>query len=180
MRMPAFLVFAVLALAPALSQAAVKQATSDSLLIQDSRVLHVTPAKAHAALSDVAHWWNGEHTWSGSSANLSLKPEAGGCFCERWNDNSVQHMQVLGAVKNHQLRLQGGLGPLQGMAVEGVMTFTLKPTGDGSTLNFEYRVNGASASGLDKLAAGVNSVLMEQLDRLQRYAETGKAEAAKP
>ena len=180
MRMPAFLVLALLALAPALSQAAVKQAASDSLLIQDSRVLHVTPAKAYAALSDVAHWWDSEHTWSGNAANLSLKPEADGCFCERWNDNSVRHMQVLVAIKDHQLRLQGGLGPLQGMAAEGVMTFTLKPTGDGSTLSFEYRVNGASSSGLDKLAAGVNSVLMQQLDRLQRYAETGKADAAKP
>ncbi|MBB6187748.1 ATPase [Rhodanobacter sp. MP7CTX1] len=180
MRVPTFVVFVLLAIAPALSQAAVKQAASDSLLIQDSRVLHVTPTKAYAALSEVAHWWDSEHTWSGNAANLSLKAEAGGCFCERWNDNSVQHMQVLGAIKDHQLRLQGGLGPLQGMAVQGVMTFTLKSAGDGSTLSFEYRVNGASASGLDKLAAGVDSVLMQQLDRLQRYAETGKADAAKP
>jgi uncharacterized protein YndB with AHSA1/START domain len=180
MRVPTFLVFVLLALAPALSQAAVKQAASDNLLIQDSRVLHATPARTYTALSDVAHWWDSEHTWSGNAANLSLKPEAGGCFCERWGENSVQHMQVLGAIRDHQLRLQGGLGPLQGMAVQGVMTFTLKPTGDGSTLNFEYRVNGASGSGLDKLAAGVDSVLMQQLDRLQRYAETGKADAAKP
>jgi len=180
MRVPTFVIFALLALAPVLSQAAVKQAASDSLLIQDNRVLHVTPAKAYAALSDVAHWWDSEHTWSSNAANLSLKPEAGGCFCERWNDNSVQHMQVLAAIKDHQLRLEGGLGPLQGMAVQGVMTFTLKPTGVGSTLSFEYRVSGASGSGLDKLAAGVNSVLMQQLDRLQRYAETGKADATKP
>src|SRR5471032_1886551 len=154
MRVPTFVVFVLLALAPALSQAAVKQAASDSLLIQDSRVLHVTPAKAYAALSEVAHWWDSEHTWSGNAANLSLKAEAGGCFCERWNDSSVQHMQVLGSIKDHKLRWQGGLGPLQGMAAQCVMTFTLKPAGDGSTLSFEYRVNGASASGLDKLPAG--------------------------
>jgi hypothetical protein len=49
-----------------------------------------------------------------------------------------------------------------------------------SALSFEYRAIGASASGLDKLAAGVNSVLMQQLDRLRRYAETGKADAARP
>ncbi len=110
MRVPTFLVFVLLALAPAFSHAAVKQAASDNLLIQDSRVLHATPVRTYAALSDVAHWWDSEHTWSGNAANLSLKPEAGGCFCERWNDNSVQHMQVLGAIKDHQLRLQGGLG----------------------------------------------------------------------
>lgn len=180
MRLPSIFAFTLLCGLPVLSHAAVKQASSDSLLIQDSRPLRVTPAQAYAALVDVAHWWNSQHTWSGSAANLSLKPEAGGCFCEQWKDNSVQHMQVLWASKNHLLRLQGGLGPLQDMAVQGVMTFALKPNGDGSTLSFEYRVNGASGSGLDKLAADVDDVLMQQLDRLQRYAETGKPDPVKP
>ncbi|OOG53279.1 SRPBCC family protein [Rhodanobacter sp. C03] len=180
MLLPIVFTLALLSVLPTPSHAAVKQATPDSLVIQDSRVLHVTPAQAYAALVDVARWWNSEHTWSGSATNLSLKPEAGGCFCERWKDNSVQHMQVLWASKDHLLRLQGGLGPLQNMAVQGVMTFTLKPGDAGSTLQFEYRVNGTSGSGLDKLAAGVDGVLMQQLDRLQRYAETGNANSARP
>lgn len=180
MRLPTLFALALLSTLPVPGHAAVKQAASDSVLIQDSRVLHATPAQAYAALIDVAHWWNSEHTWSGSAANLSLKPEAGGCFCERWKDNSVQHMQVLWASKDRLLRLQGALGPLQNMAVQGVMTFNLKPGDGGSTLQFEYRVNGASGSGLDKLAAGVNEVLMQQLDRLQRYAETGHADSSKP
>lgn len=180
MRLPILLALALLSVLPTPSHAAVKQAASDSLLIQDSRVLHVTPAQAYAVLIHVARWWSSEHTWSGSAANLSLEPVAGGCFCERWKDNSVQHMQVLWASKDHLLRLQGGLGPLQDMAVQGVMTFSLKPSASGSTLQFEYRVNGASASGLDKLAAGVDGVLMQQLDRLQHYAETGNADSTRP
>lgn len=180
MRLPILFALALLSALPTPSHAAVKQAASDSLLVQDSRVLHATPAQAYAALVHVARWWSSEHTWSGSAANLSLEPVAGGCFCERWKDNSVQHMQVLWASKDHLLRLQGGLGPLQNMAVQGVMTFTLKPSAGGSTLQFEYRVNGAGGSGLDKLAAGVDAVLMQQLDRLQRYAETGNADSTKP
>lgn len=180
MRLSSILAFTVLSALPVLGHAAVKQARSDSLLIQDHRALHVTPAQAYTALVDVAHWWNSQHTWSGNAANLSLVPEAGGCFCERWSNNSVQHMQVLWASKDHLLRLQGGLGPLQDMAVQGVMTFALKPDGKGSTLSFEYRVNGASGSGLDKLAADVDEVLMQQLDRLQRYAETGRPDPVKP
>lgn len=176
MRPVQWIALVALAALPPVTSADVKQATPDSLLIQGSRNLRATPAKAYAAIADVAHWWSGEHTWSGDAANLSLQPQAGGCFCERWKDNSVQHMQVLWASNGQMLRLQGALGPLQGMAVQGVLTFTLKPAGSGSTLQLEYRVNGVASSALDKIAQGVDGVLMEQLDRLQRYADTGKAD----
>ncbi len=87
---------------------------------------------------------------------------------------------MIWANPSHLLRLDTALGPLQNMAVQGVMTFALKPAADGTTLQFEYRVNGASQSGLDKLAPDIDGVMMEQLQRLQRYAETGKADAGKP
>jgi hypothetical protein len=66
------------------------------------------------------------------------------------------------------------------MAVQGVMTFTLKPSGGDTSLQFEYRVNGSVSSGLDKLAPTVDGVLMAQLQRLQGYAETGKDSPARP
>jgi uncharacterized protein YndB with AHSA1/START domain len=162
------------------AHAEVKEAGADHLLVQDSRVVHASPAKVYAALIDIGHWWNGKHTFSGDAAHLRLQAEAGGCFCEHWNDQSVAHGRVIWASPSHLLRLDTALGPLQNMAVQGVMSFALKPAADGTTLQFEYRVNGASNSGLDKLAPVVDGVLMEQLQRLQRFAETGKADAAGP
>ena len=162
------------------AQAEVKEAAADHLLIQDSRVVHAPPDKLYAALIDVAKWWNGEHSYSGDASHVSLKAEAGGCFCERWDNQSVEHGRVIWAAPGHLLRLDTALGPLQAMAVQGVLTFTLKPAPEGTTLQLEYRVNGSSASGLDKIAPAVNGVLMEQLDRLQRYADGGKGAPAKP
>ena len=160
--------------------AEVKEAGADHLLLQDSRVVHAPPSKLYAALIDIGQWWSSKHTYSGDARHLSLQAVAGGCFCERWNDQSAAHGRVIRANPSHLLRLDTALGPLQNMAVQGVMTFALKPAADGTTLQFEYRVNGASQSGLDKLAPDINGVMMEQLQRLQRYAEAGKADAGKP
>lgn len=162
------------------AHAEVKEAGPDHLLVQDTREIHASPEKLYATLVSIGHWWNSEHTYSNDASHLSIQPEAGGCFCERWAKQSVAHGHVIWANPGHLLRLDTALGPLQNMAVQGVMTFTLKPTPNATTLQFEYRVNGSSVSGLDKLAAPVNDVLMDQLQRLQRYAETGKSEPVKP
>ena len=173
MRHAAIAAAILLPLLASTAHATVKDAAPDHLLVQDSRSVHAPPDKLYAALIDVAHWWNSAHTYSGDASHLSLKAEAGGCFCERWGDQSVEHMRVVWAAPGHMLRLDGALGPLQPMAVNGVMTFTLKPSPEGTAMQFDYRVNGVSQSGLDKLAPAVNAMLSEQLDRLQRYAETG-------
>lgn len=172
----AAILFSLVALS---AHAEVKEAAPDHLLIQDSRTIHASPDKLYATLAEVDHWWNGEHTFSGDASHLSLKAEAGGCFCERWEGQSVEHGRVIWAAPGHVLRLSTALGPLQSMAVTGVMTFTLKPAPDGTALQFDYRVNGASGSGLDKLAPVVDGVLMNQLQRLQRYAEAGDNGPAK-
>lgn len=172
--------FVPLALLASVARAEVKEAGPDHLLVQDSRVIHASPTQLYAALIDVGHWWNSEHTYSGDASHLSLQAEAGGCFCERWGDQSALHGRVLWAAPGHLLRLESSLGPLQGMAVQGVMTFMLKPASGGTTLQFEYRVNGGSTSGLDKLAPTVDGVLMQQLQRLQSYAQTGKSAPLKP
>lgn len=180
MRMQALVAAVLLSLFALDANAEVKEAAPDHLLIQDSRTVHAPPDKLYAALIDVAKWWNGEHSYSGDASHLSLKAEAGGCFCERWGNQSVEHGRVMWAAPGHLLRLDTALGPLQAMAVQGVLTFTLKPAPDGTALQLEYRVNGSSASGLDKIAPAVNGVLMEQLERLQRYADGGKSAPAKP
>ena len=70
---------------------------------------------------------------------------------------NVEHGRVIMVMRDQMLRLQSALGPLQGRAVTGVLTFQLKPDerpGSKATLlTLSYVVNGASASALDKSAA---------------------------
>ena len=153
------------------AHAEVKESGADHLLIQDTRVIHVSPDRLYAAIVDIGHWWSSEHTYSHDATHLSIQPEAGGCFCERWDNQSVAHGRVIWANPGHLLRLDTPLGPLQALAVQGVMTFALKPAPNGTELHLDYRVNGSSASGLDKLAPTINEVLMAQLAQLQRFAE---------
>src|ERR1700693_1962429 len=53
------------------------------------------PDKAYAALLQPSRWWNSEHTFSGSAANLVLDARAGGCWCETLPDGgSVENLHV--------------------------------------------------------------------------------------
>ncbi len=159
------------------ANAEVGETGADHFLIGFSAHVEAPPAKVYVAISEVARWWSAEHTWSGESANLSLKVEAGGCFCERWATGSAEHGRVIVAVKNELLRLDAALGPLQEYAVNGVLTFTLKPTDKDTTeLDVDYLVNGSRASALDQSAPAVDAVLALQIDRLLRYIDTGKAD----
>jgi len=159
-------------------RAEVKSATADGFVIVHSRRVAAEPSKVYAALPAIDRWWNAEHSYSGNAANLSLKAEAGACFCERWRDGEVEHGRVVMALRDQVLRLQASLGPLQSRAVNGVLTFQLKADdasgGKATLLTLTYVVNGASASALDKSAPAVDGVLGEQFDRLARFIETGK------
>jgi hypothetical protein len=101
--------------------------------------------------------------------------EPGGCFCERWNDGAVEHGHIILALRDQLVRLAAPLGPLQAKAVEAVLSFQLRAADGGTALTVGYRVNGSSASALDKDAAAVDGVLTEQVQRLKRLVETGKA-----
>ncbi|HIG44808.1 MAG: hypothetical protein ABGY96_22845 [bacterium] len=69
-----------------------------------------------------------------------------------------------------EVRLIGGLGPLQGMAIHGAMSFRFLRVDKTSTsetetrIIFEYKVMGAS--GLESLAEIVNTVQTMQLEML--------------
>lgn len=146
--------------------------------------IKATPATAWASIVQLPRWWSSSHTYSGQASNLSLDAQAGGCMCERWRDaagasHSVQHAQVLLAQEGRVLRLNGGLGPLQDMAVVGVLTIVTSP-GTGAEagqqfLRMTYRVGGGADAGLDKLAPAVDGVIGEQFKRLKSLIETGSA-----
>lgn len=164
----------VLAAATGAARAETSQVSASGFLVTLRKEVRATPQQVYEAIGRVDKWWNGEHTYSGDAANLSLGLAAGDCFCERWNGNSVLHAQVIYVAKGSVVRLLGGLGPLQELAVNGVLTFATA-TADGKTvLKVTYRVSGSPAAGLDKLAQPVEGVLDEQSTRLVKFVEGGK------
>ena len=87
-------------------------------------------------------------------------------------------MTVVFVDRDSTLRMLGGLGPLQSMAVNGSMTFALTESDSGATrLEYEYAVGGYSPDGLEALAEPVDRVQLGQLKRLQRFVETGSPDA---
>jgi uncharacterized protein YndB with AHSA1/START domain len=159
---------------PSLAGAEVVDAQPNGFEVKRTVVIAAPADKVYAALSQPSQWWNKDHTWSGSAANLSLAPMAGGCFCEKLpKGGSVMHMTVVFAQPGQVLRLFGALGPVQTTGASGHLAWVLAEKDGRTTLTQTYDVGGYRAGGLDKLAAPVDAVLGEQLDRLKAYAETG-------
>ena len=137
-----------------------------------------TPDAAWKAIVQLPRWWNDRHTYSGHAANMSLEATAGGCWCERWGEGqSVQHGQVLLVQPGRVLRLSAALGPLQELAVQGVLTIVAGVSEGKTMLRMTYRVGGSADAGLDKMAAPVDQVMAEQYKRLKSLAETGRPDA---
>lgn len=135
------------------------------------------PEQAWRAFTQLQLWWKATHTWSGQSSNLSLDPQAGGCWCERWGaGSSVMHGRVLMAQPGSVLRLQAWLGPLQDLPVAGVFTFAIAKRDGQTRMRVTYRVAGGADAGLEKLAGPVDEVIGEQFKRLKAFIETGRPE----
>jgi uncharacterized protein YndB with AHSA1/START domain len=126
-------------------------------------------------ITNIGHWWNPEHTYSGVSQNLYIEPKATGCFCERLNDGgSIQHLTVVYVEPNKTIRMNGALGPLQPMAVAGSFTLSLSEVAGSTKIEATYAAGGYHPKGFQGLAPLVDKVLLLQLTRLKNYVETGK------
>ena len=160
--------------------AGVESATAGGFVLQAEAEVAASPDQVWRRLPHVERWWSGEHTYSGDARRLSLDPRAGGCWCERWGDGqSIEHMHVVLVTEHDGVRtlpLTGGLGPLQELAVNGALTFTVAPLASGAKIAMTYRVSGDPALGLDQMAPLVDSVLWEQFGRFSRYSTTGSPE----
>lgn len=168
------LILSALLLTAGPAAARVVEAQPDAIEVSNSTAIAAPPDKVWAALTQPKLWWDSAHTWSQSAANLSLDARAGGCLCEALpGGGSVLHQTVIFADPGKTLRLRGPLGPLQGMAVDGPLTWSIKAEGSGSVLTQTYAISGHNPGGLDKLAPIVDGVLGQQLMRLKRYVETG-------
>ena len=115
----------------------------------------------------IDEWWNPEHSWSGNAANLYMKTERGGCFCERLPDGGhVEHLRIIYLAPSAEIRFDGALGPLQTMAAQGRMIWKIEAAESGSRVTFTYQVFGHPEGGLAGIAGPVDAVIGEQLQRL--------------
>lgn len=161
---------ALLAASPAAAE--VTASTETSFTVTEKVTVAAPAARVWATLIAPSAWWSSDHTWSGSAANLTLDPRAGGCWCEKLPEGgSVEHMRVVFFQPDKMLRMTGGLGPLQSFPASAVMTVTLAPAADrkSTAVTVEYAV--AGAPGLGQIAAPVDGVLGAQVARLKAAAE---------
>lgn len=168
---PAIVLALALAGLPALpAQAAVKDSSAAGFTIENSQDVPASVKDTWDALvDDVGQWWPADHTWWGDASNLSIKARAGGCFCERNGARQARHMTVTFVDPGRTLRLVGGLGPLQGMGLDGALEFRLAANDKGGTrITMWYRAGGYSPDDLSKLAPMVDQVMAGQLDGLGR------------
>jgi uncharacterized protein YndB with AHSA1/START domain len=167
---PAVLAAVLLVLGAAQPAAAeVKDATASGFTVENVIRVPVEPPKAWKALvEDVDRWWPADHTWWGAESVLSIEPRAGGCFCERHGEQQALHLLVTFVDPGKLLRMTGGLGPLQGMGLGGVLEFRLAPADGGAatTVTLRYRAGGYAPDDLSKLAPVVDRVQALQLGGL--------------
>lgn len=132
------------------------------------------PDKVYAALGEIGRWWDDAHTYSGKAANMTIRLEAGACFCETLpKGGGVRHgVVVLVWPDQRMVRLDAVLGPLQDEGAAGALTFQVKPKGAGSELVQTYNVGGMRASAAKSFAGPVDGVMSTQMRRLKAYVET--------
>ena len=147
---------------PGAAVAEVKSVAADGFLSEHRYQIAATPEAAWSVLVHPERYWPEDHTWSGSRANMTLRAEAEGCFCERWPQGSVEHGRVVMAVPGKSLRIRGSLGPLQELALTGVLSVALRPNEQGTEAVVTYRVSGDSLHQIADFAPIVDRVIGQQ------------------
>lgn len=162
----ALLLTSVLLISPIIKAEVVK-ATDSFFHIRINQEVKVTPAIAYQQLLNIGDWWSSDHTWFGDAKNMYIEAKAGGCFCEKSELGEVMHMMVTGVYPDSQIRMTGGLGPLQELGLHGAMTWKFVANESGGTIiTHEYRVNGSGVENLPGLAEVVNNVQTLQVSLL--------------
>ena len=188
-----------LALVPAAAHAEVVSESEAGFVSRVTVDVKASAADAWPVMTTPSGWWMDRHTFSGTAANLTLVPSAGGCFCEKLppaDDKSgqakllrpgrVEHMRVVYAQPGEALRMVGGLGPLQSEAVSAALTMTLKPMAGGTRITWVYVVGGYTRYKPAEISKMVDAVMAAQIARLgDKLGVLGKpaasaASAARP
>lgn len=128
--------------------------------------------KVWAALIQPAKWWGSDHTFSGSSANMTFDARIGGCWCETMpNGGGVVHMTVAHMRPPAVLVTRGSLGPFYNLATDGTLTYSLAASAAETELTMTFRAGGYVKEGFQKWAPAVDGVLGQQMENLKTYAE---------
>jgi uncharacterized protein YndB with AHSA1/START domain len=146
--------------------AEVKDASETGLALTFTHKVAAAPAEVWAALIRPSRWWSKDHSYSGDAKNFSMDPQTGGCFCERWAGGSVEHGRVVFAMPAQQLRILGAFGPLQGEALSGALTISLKADGKATLITADYVVGGYARFPLRQVAPMVDQVIGGQMKTL--------------
>ena len=172
------LILAVVCLAMWVPAAAeVVDSTANGFTVRNSAQIAADPSRVYnTAVALIGRWWNPAHTFSNNAANLALDARPDGCLCERLVNGGVSHLRVLYVVAQQEVRFTGALGPLQQAGVAGSMIWKLTKSDGGTRFDWTYVVGGYLPGGFGVLAPAVDAVLADQLQRLVRFVETGRAE----
>ncbi len=148
--------------------AEVIKSSADGFIIQHTLTLQ--QEKTHVFTNMTAglgKWWDPEHSFSGNAANMRIDSD---CFCERWDNNVVVHLNTSIWIEGSKVVMEGGLGPLKELGLNGSMVWSLTSTeGGGTNLTWKYFVRGFSDTDLISLAPVVDGMLKEQLGRLSSF-----------
>lgn len=134
----------------------------------------ISPQEAYEQFIRVDEWWVESHSWFGSRKNFSLEAKAGGCFCEINGEQQVLHMMVTFVNPGEEIKMVGGLGPLQMMGLHGGMSWRFEALEDnnGTRIVQTYNVSGWAPGGLLDLADIVDAVQTSQLNALIKQIES--------
>jgi uncharacterized protein YndB with AHSA1/START domain len=158
-----------------LAAAKVLDSSPAGFTVENSVVVPVDAKVAWSALvKDVDRWWPKDHSWFGKDGKFSIDARAGGCFCEKAGARQAQHMTVSFVDPGATLRMIGGLGPLQGLGLDGVMDWALAPADGGTTITLRYVAGGYTTTDLVKFAAVVDQVQGLQLGGLAAFLSKRK------
>jgi hypothetical protein len=150
---------------------------ADGFTLRYADTVEVGRGDVAMAVEAMGAWWDGDHTYTGSAANLSLDPRVGGCFCEAMPDGSMFEHGRITALDDDHLVLDAPLGPLKGMATRAELTFTWPDTAsrthDETGVVMVFVVQGP---GLGAFADAVDQVMGGQHARLLHLIEHGTPE----
>jgi len=157
-----------LLLLPMFTHADVVSESDNGFVIHIERNLNTSSANAYQQFIKVEQWWHDDHTWFGQSKNLKIIPLVGECFCEIDGNKQALHMTVSYVEPNKEIRMVGGLGPLQMLGIHGGMSWKFETlTKNTSKVIFHYQVSGYMEGGFTQLAKAVDKVQTIQVERLQ-------------
>jgi uncharacterized protein YndB with AHSA1/START domain len=134
--------------------------------------INAPPEKVWETLIVPARWWSSDHSFSGSSANITLDPRVGGCWCETLpNGGGVRHLELTHIAPPKSLVFRGALGPFYNLAADGALSFTLAASGAETDVTVVFRAGGYVKDGFQKWATAVDGVFLQQMGNLKKSLE---------